>query len=529
MRTETALSTGLALQTCLLFAMTTAAAGQDRQVVVSMSVDPELRRAAHRLRLCESDLRQLRAALEEATELTVHSEDGVDFAAMLGYYWPRIYQLKAVAGMRRLVESLRDRASTDPAAYQRATGPARRLMAQIRELDPGLAALLEADWPEPPRGVESVASGPSEGGQADWYRRSEERATFEDALQQDPSRAWELLHRASGSDQLRLRAQLLSRLGRSGDLESAGALLDETLTLPVQTFFDDQVEQTFPWFAQQATQLFPERTAHVLDYFQQLLDLLHQDPSLRDYPLTPEQKLQVTRPEQAVLNMIQGLQQQPETAVRLFGMSPELQARLAPMGGLDGFFSARRGFGRRMEEIHRDTLELSAQELADKYSDVEDPSFPITAADMLCRSMRPSDPARADILVHLALRRIASLESLQQAANSYLQLTQSVLSCDGELNASIRQAGEDLLARFREEGKEAAHPPATTLRPGGVPMMARQASWGPSRNPEHSLAARLLAAGAFDPATGLQSIRSEPDEKLRLAAFVDFFQLKLNR
>lgn len=103
--------------------MAAGAAGQDRQVVVSKAGDPELRRAAHRLRLCESDLRQLRAALEEATELAIHSEDGLDFVPMLSAYWPRIYRPKAVAGMRRLVEGLRDRASRDPADYPRRFWP----------------------------------------------------------------------------------------------------------------------------------------------------------------------------------------------------------------------------------------------------------------------------------------------------------------------------------------------------------------------------------------------------------------------
>ncbi len=516
---------------CVLFA--SIASGQDSgQVTVLRTGDRDLQRTAFRLRICSSDLQNLREALYEAA-LAAPDAAARGGISQLSQHYLQLDPARAEDAFYSILVELRERAEAAATLpeFHSLTSASHPLIVGLMDLNPDLAERFEADWPDPPEHLEgSAVSG---------HRLTVSQLRLFRQAMEDPHLALSQLSQIE-SDQVdfNVRSAILASFAQDGALDAAEDLLNDTMAAFHSSLQSDPNEQSLSslvHFLTVAASANSERVLDMASALEAIVRTLRQDGGGRTYVVNVgSETMQMTASEKLAFDAIQRLRQFPETTLRLLEAEPSLKEKLELLGGIDRALNPGPGRGEFLRQgghsrvrrvttalgredglnpeslLHAATLEgLGARELV-QY---------LQSACFRGSRMGPSLPAPIEAIAETAAWMTLEMEDPAASAATFANLVSALARCQGEVAPLILDQGFQLLDRLRAD--EAAGDPA----PAAAGGMQRRGLDSALR-----LEAALLAASAVtDFPTGMARIRAVEDPVIRYRAMIAFIETYLFR
>jgi hypothetical protein len=503
------------------------------RVTVQRTGDRELKRTAHRLHIPVEQLRNARAALDEATTLARRIDPApISDLWSLASAWIELNPARAPDVVESFIVELRRKAAEakDSPSYVNATHGAQGIAGALGNLDPERALDLVSRWPEPPREAEAgVASG---------ARSGLERALLNQLTFRAPDLVLARLRELpQGETDYSLHSQLINGLAGNGRQEEALKLADRAIA-SFEANPDPKVVTQYANMVGSLAQLDSDR---FLKAFGRIASG-SVDPSggdslrlnVRDSEVT------LTPRESAAFNALRMLGPQPALAAKALDAIPDLRAKLEPLGGIDAVFRGPIGsttlpagggvpIGSRANRVllpdgsratpasapaPHQTAEQLRKELRgkatrnpglvrQKLSEAAGKPEQINTLVIIAQMSGYEDPDLASIALDLARPLVRQVEPLSQRGGVLQNLVRAYRQVEGEVDVDLLKEGFFLADEIREQaGKQ---PPAT-------PYAARMAD-----ELENSLVAEY-SRDNFDAA--LRYALAIPDERRRLTVLV---------
>ncbi len=518
------------------------ALAQEGRVIVEKPGARELRRTAHRLHIPPDQLKNARAALQEATDLARRTDPlAINSFGEIGDAWIQLDRTKAPGAIDSLYAYLRTVAgkASDAGPYQQVTFAAQQLMFALSNLDPDKAASLVRQWPDPPSSPGDDAAKPRNPMETQFRSQMAQRIAY-----RDPGAALKLLPalNPSGSPDYGIRGQLAMQLLRTGQKDEALKIADQVMADFQQRTPDTRSTQEYANFLQNMSMLDPDRFQ---DAFSILPPILAKQTASTDMPAVTmqigDQTLQLSGSENAILNIFRGMMGRPQLALRTLDSLPDLKAKLDQIGGLDSFLSggaygkginvmyydARRPFGSLVRPApptgaDRDPVGSLFEELrgkADKNpgsvrSKLEDVASNPNQVDTLVNLAQRAnyeDPELSPIALEVAVAHLSQVEPLQRRAGTLQNLVNAYRSCEGEVDQALLRNGFIIADELRQD-EEKRNPDAA----GRKRQFGSQADY---------LEAALVAEYArtnYDAA--MRFVKSKPDDVAKMMTLMQIVQ-----
>ena len=465
--------------------ITLPALSQQRRVEAEGQETKELKRTARRMRIPVEQLKNARAALQEATDLALHLKmpQGrpmitMTSPGMLGSLWVQIYKSKAPAALEGLLNSARVFAASAPdlPAYNYYSNRAGGLMSAYSQLEPDKALEIARTWPNPPS---------SAGEKGEQIRENMQRYFKRMALQgmasHDPERALALRSDA-GTDapwDYGIESQAISQLIADGKKEQALKLVDQTIADFRQKGNPANLG-SFQFFARQLASVDPDRFIAAVQLLGKQNESVPQPgmPTLSGTLQINGQSIPIPASQAMMLNMLRGFPNRPGLVMRALDAQPELKALVDKNGGIDNFLNPGEGgvsvryttgyggttFGsgspaqpallQQLNGKAAKNPEMVRQKLADAYRDPEKVQELINLASM---SMF-KDPDLSGIALEIAEPMVMRIEPLQKRSVAFEYLVRTYANLEGEVSIDLLREGFILADRLREQLSQPSSP-----------------------------------------------------------------------
>ncbi len=529
MKYPRAFCASVAFMLCLLPAV-----GQEGRVIVEKPGGKELKRAAHRLHIPADQLRNARAALQEATDLSRRLDAApASVVAQLGDSWIQINRAKAPAAVESLYTLLRASASkaSDLSSYQQATSGAQQLLFALAELDSDKATQLIHQWPDPPTSLGEDAAKLRNQLDTQFQNQMVQRMTY-----RDPAAALKMLPALtpSGLPDYGIRGQLALQLMRTGQKDEAVQIADQVIADFQQRTPDQRTTQEYTGFLQNLSMLDPDRFQ---DAFAALPPMIAKQTTAA-YPTVIQignQTLEVSPAENAVLNMLRGMSGRPELALKTLDGYPDLKEKLNRIGGLDNFLSPGGGSmnainysgpGRAMigsvrpyaasrpakDPVFSLFTELRGKAGKDpgsvraKLEEVASNPEMVEPLINLAQRANYEDPDLGSIALEVAAAHLSQVEPLQRRASVLQSMVSAYRNCEGEVDTGLLRDGFVIADKLRQD-EEKKNPD----------MGNRISPYGTQADQLEATLVSEYARDNFDAA--MSYLRAKPDNNVKLMMY----------
>jgi hypothetical protein len=304
---------------------------------------------------------------------------------------------------------------------------------------------------------------------------------------------------------LALRTEVAQSLIHSNQKDKAREVLDQTIVdLGKRPLVQDQ-RYDFENFLSGLARLYPERMMDAFSAYQQMLAAQDADASQGTAMQSGEQWLWLSSAESTAVNVVRGLYNRPELAMRLLDSVPGLRSKLDQLGGLDHVLSTGSAGLSPIPQVR--SYGIAASEMAgimaaNPPARPSDPlSDPPPNPTQLFQSLRGKaesnpevvrrklqgafskkehfsqlvslaqianyqDPDLSSIAIQVARELLPQFENLEQRAGNLRNLASTMRSCEGEVDPGLLKQGMSLVSELREEEKnrEQANPPEPNTR-----------------------------------------------------------------
>ncbi len=511
---------------------------QGGKVVVEGVATKELKRTARRMRIPVEQLKNARAALQEATDLVPHLKaprrrQAVSPASlgMLGNLWIQINKPKAPAALEGLVTNARMSAASAPdlPTYSYFSNRASMLLSSYSQLEPDKALEIARQWPNPPASSGEMGSRMREN-----LQKQFQRMVLQGMATQDPQRALALRAEAGGDvpSDYGFESQAITQLIADGKKEQALKLVDQTI--------DDFRRQgnpanlgSFSYFVRQLASVDPDRFVTAF----QLLGKPNVDtpqpgmPALSGSMQINGQTIPMPASQAMRLNLLRNIQNRPGLLMKTLDSQPDLKSLVESHGGIDDFFSPESGptvisyttgyagstFGYRSGPNSTLLQQLKGKAAKDpgtvrrRLAEVYDNPEKVQELISLAMIAAYQDPDLSQIALEIAEPMVSGIELLQKRCAAFENLVRAYSNLDGEVSPNLLREGFVLADRLREQEKT----PEV-----GMPMMVRMGSGSADRLENFLLgqAARQSLQSALD------FVRGMSDDGHKVAALLQIAQ-----
>jgi len=514
------------------------AAAQEGKVVVAKAGSKELKRAAHRMHIPTEQLKNARAALQDATDLA-RKLDPAPFAnySQLGDTWLQLNRTKAQGVIESLFSQLRASAAKTSVLqeYQQATSAAQQLMFSLGDIDADKAVQLIRQWPDPP------ASSGEDGSKT----RSQLDSQFQSQIAQrlsyrDPAAALKLLPALSpsGAPDYSVRGQLALQLLRMGQQGEALKIADQVIADFQQRAPDARSMQEYANFLQSLSMIDTDRFQGAFSLFPVIFSKQTANLSYPTSIRIGDQTVTVSGLDFAMLNVLRGLNGRPQLAMKTLDNLPDLKAKLDQVGGLDSFLNP--GPGRSINygpaamirpplpgDSGKDPMASLFNELRGKSS--KDPgavkarleevaSNPEMLGSLVALAQRANweDPDLCSLALEATNAHLPLVEPLERRAGIFQSLIGTYRMCEGEVDTELLRNGFIIADKLRQEDEK--------RNPDGVgpkPQYGTQAD---------QLEATLVSEYARDDYDGaMRFLKAKPDDNIKFMTLMRVIQaLRVN-
>lgn len=455
---------------------------------LAQSTSKELKRTAHRLRIPVEQLKNARAALQEATDLSRRlSPVPMMLLSQMGDAWIQLDRSKASSAIESIYTQLSDSAakSTSFAAYQQATGAAQGLMGPLADLDPDKALQLIRRWPDPPVGMGEEAVKAHDRMEAQFQSQVAQRLIWK-----NPSAAIQALPSldSTGQASYGVRGQLALQLSRSGQKAQADKIVDQVIADFQRRTPDVQVVQEFGSFLQNLSSLDSGRFQDAFGLLAPVLAKQSAAGASIHYQIG-DQAIDLTSGEDTLLNLLRGMQGRPQLVLTTLDSLPDLKAKVEKAGGLDSvlnpnnlnrYYSAGPGpYSSILRSTSRSGVYVSSSSggagkdsLATLYEDLrgkaeknpatvrsrlnEVAGKPEQLHTILNVAQRASweDPDLSRIALEVLSAHLDDVEPLQNRASLLQNLLGAYRQTDGEVDSELYRNGFILADKLRQKEEQ---------------------------------------------------------------------------
>jgi hypothetical protein len=527
------------------------------KVDIGSSPDRDLKRTAHQLRITVEQLKNARAALQEATGYAAHSTDASSLS-QLAQSWIRVDRAKAQGAIEAMYAQLRVDAqgASDAVTYQRYMSAAEAVLVALTLLDLDRAIDLWSQWPDPP-----AALGASAEQMRDQMKKQFQSQVLSRMIMDDPERALALLkEQGTKSTDVSTIIRLTMHLNQIGRKDEALDLVDQTIADFGQSTLDARTIQSYLSFVRMLPNVDSGRYLQAVNV---LLSQLSQQagPNTGGTLTVDGQSIQLSTPEAVLVDLCRGLGGRPDLMTKTLSAIPGLKSKIDSLGGIDdaGRISTTMrldyALGNTRMSVNSGGVSITssspvgargaatpsvgpsatnvnpAQTASQLYPGLrgkarKNPSFvsqklselagdpnQIDVLVNLANRASTDDPDLASMALEAASRAVMQVDPLQKRISTLQNLMRTYRMCEGEVSSDLVQMGFRLVQQLREEEKNAASalPPGVTSRPPGGSSADR-------------LEASLMAEMALENFEGtMRSVRSMPEEQ-RLLTLVQIVQ-----
>jgi len=455
------------------------------KVIVEGLSTKELRRTAHRMRIPIEQLKNARAALQEATDMVPRlNPRQLSQLFSLGSLWIRINQPKASSVLESLVADAKSDAAeaADAATYGCYTNWAQMLLGSYAQLEPDKALELLRQWPAPPG-----SEGNTDSARREAMEKQLQRAFIQGMANQDPERALTMLTEQSTSAPMdySMQAQLIRQLAMRGKKDEALKLADQA----IESFRRQSTQNPYGGFSSLVQALPDVDPDRFLSAFQLLCKpgAVPVRPGIPASPGTLKFGDQVinTTPEQAqMLSLLRNLYGRPNLLQKALDAQPDLKSVVDRIGGIDNFFNPPAGMmtisygsgssgwgsgnsaqGILFQELRGKAAKnpgLVRQKLAESFNTPEELQDLINLANRA----RYEDPDMGSIALEIGEGLVFRIESLQKQAEAFQNLARAYWNLDGEVSTDLLRKGFMLVEQLRQEETRKTVETQTGMRSG---------------------------------------------------------------
>ena len=453
-------------------------------------VDPtsrDLKRTAHKVRMTIEQLKNARAALQEATELARDMEPvPTHQISSLGGHWIRLHPTKAPREIESLLDHLRPLAkeSRNEQDYSRYTAAAKRLLNDLVKVDENKAFDLAERWPAS-EAVENTVGIQSRLQEQIRARR------LQDQMNVYPERISAMLPADLTAVGYGTRASLVESLILSGEKQQAYEIIDMSISEFSNGSPDQRQVQDYLSLLVRLHEIDPMRFNKGFAALRPYLDRhAHDDPI--DHVTVIDQRIPINHAERTILIILQSMDRRlPETMLKVLNTMPSLKARLDTAGGIDSFLSPPRHARKRVSYSYEFTPNGSAgahtspesyargskliNELSGKAT-----TNPSIARHVLSRSAtEPTDidtliviakrtgwrdPDLATLALEVASDHLELITPLEKRAEKLKEVIRTYRWVNGEVDRELLTKGFLLAAEMRDTNNQELDSRATQKR-----------------------------------------------------------------
>ena len=461
-----------------------AAVAQEGRVTIAAPAAKELKRTAHRMRLPVERLKNIREALQLATNLARRMDPvPIEQLGTLAQLYVQLNRPEAGSTIDLLLAAARSAAETaaNLSAYQQGSSAFQNLLRALIEIDVDRAVQLSRQWPITPQAL---------GEEADWVR-TEHTMQFKTYLVQrllplDPEKAASLYADLGryGAGNWSMRAQLAVQLVRSNRTDQAYGLIDAAMADFQSRSPDANNFRNFTMFLSQVAAVDPARFMAGVSLLAGASGDLP-GGTISGATLTAgDRSVALSSCQYQMLELIRALSGRPELAMKTLHAIPGLKEKLDQIGGIDNFFNpslasggkvsfANSPYGARNPDGSRTDAALpGSDKLSSLFKDLKGKAA--TNPTLVRRKLAAAvtGPGDVDLLINLAQRAnyedpdLSSLafeaarplmyqvQPLEKRSNALQSLVRAIRNCEGEVDTELLRDGFLLADQLRQEERE---------------------------------------------------------------------------
>ncbi len=450
----------------------------------------ELKVTAHRIRVSVERLKNIRSALQQATDLAKQMDPlPAQRMGYIGQLWSQLNRTKAVETIESLLEDVRRAAESakDTNGYIQSCTAFSSLLQPLMELDREKAAQQAESWPNVPPDL-GAGSEKLRKEQMDQFQRNLlQRLTYEDPLK--AAKLYAELSSSMGAD-YSFKAQLAQQLAVSGQKDQAFKILDDVIADYQKQGPDQARFQDYTGFLLQVANIDPDR------YMAGLAAIsgdMSRPVSEADGAWTMrmgDRSLALSNAEYRVLEIVRsGFYGRPGLVMKTLDAFPDLKAKLDSFGGIDNIMNPSLASGSSVSFTAKNasaggvgdsTLSLgfllnSTDKTSAFLREVKSKSVK-TPAEMRQKIEDSfNHPEDIDQLINLASRAsneepdavvpaleaakslVQRIQPLERRSQALQNLARAYRECEGEVDTDLLQDGFVLVDQLRQEETEGTY------------------------------------------------------------------------